>query len=503
MVALSRPWNGRQPQVVGGDVAVLQREEHRQPLAIQQRPDLAQAVRAALGGQGVLHLLEADQARAGEDPVGGAAPAALAAGAGAEPVQGGRARRAHPARLTAPARIPGCPPPPRSARSASDRAAGGRRRQRRGGTMSRVLVSATSVWGNQQELEVAVLGGLPGQSRPGIPPGASCAGPRAGGRPGAAASAPASPHPGSPATPPPPGSARPSRSRSRVNVSPLASTRSSASARLATQPSRVPVPWVAVASTPPSDWASTSPWFSSARPSAASSGPRSRRRVPARMVACWRSRSTDTRPARPSSWSVCWSVAASGVKECPAPSTRMGCGRSRARAATSSSSLRGLGVAVRGRPPADVAGPVAHRRSWSRQAQALAAVGGDLVHHPAPGDEVQRPEALGQLARLGVAEEQRIARRQGDRAADSGPASGPRRRPRWRSGCARRATRGAAADRRRRRPRRRSRRRGRCTRPARAGGRWPGRRPPPAAAPGRGSRRTAPGHTGPSRRSAR
>ncbi len=87
-----------------------------------------------------------------------------------------------------------------------------------------------------------------------------------------------------------------------------------------------------------------------------------------------------------------------------------------------------------------------------------AAVGGDLVHHLAAADQLQRVEPLAQLARLGVAEEDRVAEGQLAPRGRS-PASAPRRRPRGDQAPAPAAARGAARGRGRARPRRCSRRR--------------------------------------------
>ena len=264
MVALSRPQNGDSHRSSAATWRYSSGNSDRQALALQPLPDLAQAVRAALGGQGVLHLLEADQAGAGEDPVGRAAPAALAAGAGAEPVQ----RRACDAGHTRPAWQTSQNPRLSTATSASQersrsRCLGGRRR--RAGRCP----GTSSAPGRCGGTRGTRSGGArrPGAGdRPGI-----LQGHRAADLVQAVGGAQLHPHRRDHAQAAERHRRRPGTARRRARA-PASTCRRwpapapAASARLATQPRRVPVPCVAVASTPPSDWASTSPWFSRARP---------------------------------------------------------------------------------------------------------------------------------------------------------------------------------------------------------------------------------------------
>ena len=82
---------------------------------------------------------------------------------------------------------------------------------------------------------------------------------------------------------------------------------------------RPPVPWVAVEIAPAIVWASTSPWFSRARPRSASAGPSSRIVMPASTVT-WSPSTRSTRFICERS-SISPSVQAMSVNEWPAPAT--------------------------------------------------------------------------------------------------------------------------------------------------------------------------------------
>ena len=69
-------------------------------------------------------------------------------------------------------------------------------------------------------------------------------------------------------------------------------------------------------------------------------------------------------------------------------------------------------------------------RAYLEEGLPLAAVGRHLVHDPVAGYEVERLEALAQLARLRVPEVDPVADRAGHARARRAPASAPRRRPR-------------------------------------------------------------------------
>lgn len=84
-----------------------------------------------------------------------------------------------------------------------------------------------------------------------------------------------------------------------------------------------PVPWVPVEIAPASDCGSTSPWLASARPCGASSAGMSRSRVPARKRTRRVAASTATIPLSASREIMVPVSSATGVKECPAPMTRI------------------------------------------------------------------------------------------------------------------------------------------------------------------------------------
>src|SRR6266576_2395204 len=105
-------------------------------------------------------------------------------------------------------------------------------------------------------------------------------------------------------------------------------------------PSRRPEPCVAVETAPAICWATMSPWFASARPSAQSGTPNSPIVVAGPTTTRRRLASIERMPPSPRRSSSSPSVATTGVNECPAPATRTGSPRRAAsvtRVATSSS----------------------------------------------------------------------------------------------------------------------------------------------------------------------
>jgi hypothetical protein len=100
---------------------------------------------------------------------------------------------------------------------------------------------------------------------------------------------------------------------------PVPVTSVSASMKVARQPSLAPVPWVPVDMAPETVCTSMSPRFGTASPCSASRWFSTDSGMPACTVTSRRARSTETRPASPSSSSRTPSVAAAGVKECPEP----------------------------------------------------------------------------------------------------------------------------------------------------------------------------------------
>ena len=146
----------------------------------------------------------------------------------------------------------------------------------------------------------------------------------------------------------------------------------------------------------------------------------------------------------------------------------------------------------------------ARQPAYLEEGLALAAVGRDLVHDPVAGHEVERVEALAQLAGLRVAEVDAVADAQVARGRARAPASAPRPRPRSGRGCRPGGQVGGGdpaglARARMRDSRRRARSRSRvraCARPA-------SRTSPRAAGGTSCRRRTAWGRRSPSRRPAR
>ena len=113
-----------------------------------------------------------------------------------------------------------------------------------------------------------------------------------------------------------------------------------------------PVPWVPVDTAPASDCSAKSPRFCCANPSSQSRGPSRCRRVPAQTVtsapstrpAASRVGTIDSMPVRSSRDTRTPSVAAAGVKECPAPTHLTRSPRSAAAVTTSLTSATVVGA---------------------------------------------------------------------------------------------------------------------------------------------------------------
>ncbi len=116
---------------------------------------------------------------------------------------------------------------------------------------------------------------------------------------------------------------RSGRSRSEHETTdPSASTRSRAATWVAMPPSRAPVPCVPVEIAPEIVWASISPRFGIARPSASSAALSARIVVPERTVTSPVRTSAEITSVQPDRSSAAPVVAAAAVKECPLPSAR-------------------------------------------------------------------------------------------------------------------------------------------------------------------------------------
>src|SRR5262249_23060159 len=165
--------------------------------------------------------------------------------------------------------------------------------------------------------------------------------------------------------------------------------------------------------------ASMSPWFTRPRPAACSTSLRAWSFVPPSTVASRVAASRAVMPLKRSRETKVPSVATSGVKEWPLPTTRSV--RPAAAAARTTSRSSSTLAGSRRSAGRQLTAPDQLRKATgirpSQEAAPVAAVGLDLVDDAVVADQRQGVEALAQLSRLGVAKEDRVPELQVQRAA--------------------------------------------------------------------------------------